>query len=43
MTWETVIGLRIYVHFNTQSKIASGTPTEFGTESDVYTCVEGKV
>lgn len=43
MPWETVIGLRIYVQFNPQSKIFSDAPTEFGTESDVYTCVEGKV
>ncbi|EET45433.1 hypothetical protein NEISICOT_00651 [Neisseria sicca ATCC 29256] len=43
MPWETVIGLRIYVQFNPQSKIFIDAPTEFGTESDVYTCVEGKV
>ena len=43
MTWETVIGLRIYVQFNPQSKIFSDAPTEFGAESDGYTCAEGKV
>jgi len=43
MTWETVIGLEIHVQLNTQSKIFSDAPTEFGAESDVYTCAEGKV
>ncbi len=42
MPWETVISLRIYVQFNTQSKIFSDAPTEFGAESDVYTCAEGR-
>lgn len=32
MTWEVVIGLEIHVQLNTQSKIFSGSSTNFGAE-----------
>lgn len=32
MEWETVIGLEVHVQLSTQSKLFSGTATEFGAE-----------
>ena len=32
MSWEVVIGLEVHVQLSTQSKIFSGSATEFGAE-----------
>ena len=39
MNFETVIGLEVHVELNTNSKIYSPTPAEFGSEPNVNTNV----
>ena len=37
MQWETVIGLEIHVQLNTNSKIFSNAPAQFGAEPNLHT------
>lgn len=38
MEWETVIGLEVHVQLKTQSKLFSGSSTQFGAEPNTQAC-----